>query len=62
MKQAFALYTVRKVRNHDHYSVKSKDCPITVYLTDKAQAQRLAQRLNFMEHGGESKNLEKNTY
>ena len=61
MKPAFALYIVRKVRNQEFYAVKSKDCPITVFLTDKEKAKRLAERLNSMEGEG-SKDLEKNTY
>ena len=61
LQKALALYTVRKVRNQNHYAIKMKNCPIVVYLTDREQAQRLAERLNSMEGEG-SMDLEKNTY
>lgn len=61
MKQAIALYVVRKVRNQEYYTVKSKDCPVSLILTDKEQAKRICQKLNSTE--GEERNiLEKNTY
>jgi hypothetical protein len=55
------MYVVRKIRNQDHYSVKSKHCPIIVYLKDKSQALRLAEKLNeSMPSGEEGKFKEEN--
>ena len=61
LQKALALYTVRKVRNQNHYSVKSKHCPIIVYMTNKQRALELAERLNSMKEE-ESESLESNTY
>jgi hypothetical protein len=55
------MYVVRKLRNQDVYSVKSKESPLIVYLIDKEQAKRLAERLN--QEKGEGAEISRvNTY